>query len=72
VFSLRADHVPRTRGAPVAALEPIHVVPHARVTHARAWGLAQGSAEFASDALSDDADGRALHRRRASMSRRGS
>ena len=68
--SLRADHVPGTRGTPVAFLEAIYVIPQARrhglaralVTHARAWGRAQGCSEFASDALLDNADSHALHR----------
>lgn len=68
--SLRADHVPGTRSTPVAFLEAVYVVPHARrhglaralVTHARAWGRAQGCTEFASDALLDNADSHALHR----------
>ena len=68
--SLRADHVPGTRSTPVAFLEAVYVVPHARrhglaralVTHARAWGRAQGCTEFASDALLDNAASHALHR----------
>ncbi|MBW8759929.1 MAG: GNAT family N-acetyltransferase [Burkholderiales bacterium] len=71
--SLHADPAPGTpgaRGAPVAFLEAIYVVPHARrhglaralVTHACAWARAQGCCEFASDALLGNADGLALHR----------
>ena len=68
--SLRADPVPGTRSTPVAFLEAIYVDPPARrhglaralVTHARAWGRAQGCSEFASDALQDNADSLALHR----------
>jgi len=68
--SLRVDPVPGTRSTPVAFLEAIYVVPHARrhglaralVTHARAWGRALGCTEFASDALLDNADSLALHR----------
>lgn len=68
--SLRADPVPGTRSTPVAFLEAIYVAPPARrhglaralVTHARAWGQVHGCAEFASDALLDNADGLALHR----------
>ena len=68
--SLRADHVHGTRGTPVAFLEAVYVVPHARrhglaralVTHARAWGREQGCTEFASDVLLDNADSLALHR----------
>ena len=68
--SLRADPVPGTRSTPVAFLEAVYVAPHARrrglaralVTHTRAWGRAQGCAEFASDALLDNAESLALHR----------
>ncbi|MFL6678368.1 MAG: aminoglycoside 6'-N-acetyltransferase [Burkholderiaceae bacterium] len=68
--SLRADPVPGTRSSPVAFLEAVYVAPQARrhglaralVTHARAWGRAQGCSEFASDALLDNPDSHALHR----------
>lgn len=68
--SLRVDPVPGTRSTPVAFLEAVYVAPHARrhglaralVTHARAWGRAQGCSEFASDALLDNAASLALHR----------
>jgi aminoglycoside 6'-N-acetyltransferase I len=68
--SLRVDPVPGTRSTPVAFLEAVYVAPHARrrglaralVTHTRAWGRAQGCAEFASDALLDNAESLALHR----------
>ena len=68
--SLREDPVPGTHGSPVAFLEAVYVVPHARrhglaralVTHAREWGRARGCTEFASDALLDNADSLALHR----------
>ena len=68
--SLRADPASGSRGAPVAFLEAVYVVPQARrhglaralVTHARAWGRARGCAELAADALPDNADGLALRR----------
>jgi len=68
--SLRVDPLPGSLGTPVGFLEAIYVAPHARrhgiaralVTHARAWGRAQGCQAFASGALLDNADGLALHR----------
>ena len=68
--SLRGDPVPGTRSQPVAFLEAVYVVPHARrhglaralVAQARAWGRARGCTEFASDALLANEASHALHR----------
>ena len=68
--SLRHDYVVGTSTSPVAFLETIYVVSAARrhglaralVAQARAWGRARGCAEFASDALLDNAASHAMHR----------
>jgi aminoglycoside 6'-N-acetyltransferase I len=66
----RTDHVNGCDGSPVAFLEGIYVSPghrrrgvaRALVAATRDWGLSQGCAEFASDALLDNDPSHAFHK----------
>lgn len=67
--SLRHDHVNGCETSPVAFLEGIYVMPHARRRGAgraldatvRAWAIERGCREYASDALLDNRDSHAFH-----------
>jgi aminoglycoside 6'-N-acetyltransferase I len=67
--ALRSDYVNGTNSSPVASLEGIYVVPHARrqgiarmlVAEAERWAASVGCSEFASDALIDNARSHAMH-----------
>lgn len=69
--ALRSDYVNGTESSPVAFLEGIYVVPHARrsgiarqlVTAAERWALDRGCREFASDAQIDNTGSHAMHAR---------
>lgn len=68
--SLRSDYVNGTESSPVAFLEGLYVVPHARragvaaalVAAACDWGRRAGCREMASDALLDNSTSQLVHR----------
>jgi len=68
--ALRSDYVNGTTTSPVAFLEGIYVVPHARlkgvaralVARAEQWAVSVGCSEFASDARLENAASHAMHR----------
>jgi aminoglycoside 6'-N-acetyltransferase I len=68
--ALRSDHVNGTTTSPVAFLEGIYVVPHARLkglaralfARAEHWAVNVGCSEFASDARLENAASHAMHR----------
>ncbi|HEX6363368.1 MAG TPA: aminoglycoside 6'-N-acetyltransferase [Albitalea sp.] len=68
--SVRRDYVNGVESSPVAFLEGLFVVPHARrhgvaatlVSAVRQWARDQGCRELASDALLDNAVSHAVHR----------
>lgn len=68
--ALRSDYVNGTTTSPVAFLEGIYVVPHARlkgiaramVARAEEWAVSVGCSEFASDARLENVASHAMHR----------
>ena len=68
--SLRSDYVNGTETSPVAFVEGLYVVPHARrngvaaalVTAACDWGRRAGCREIASDALLENSTSQVVHR----------
>jgi aminoglycoside 6'-N-acetyltransferase I len=69
-IAVRSDYVNGTESSPVGFLEGIYVldafrgrgIARALVARAEEWLLGQGIAEFASDALLDNATSHAMHR----------
>lgn len=67
--SLRTDYVNGTESSPVAFIEGLFVLPHARrkgvagalMAVIVAWGRARGCSELASDALLDNTGSHAMH-----------
>lgn len=67
--SLRTDYVNGTESSPVAFIEGLFVLPHARrrgvagalMAEIVAWGRARGCSELASDALLDNTGSHAMH-----------
>ena len=67
--SLRTDYVNGTKSSPVAFLEGIYVVPHARrrgvaralVAEAERWAIGSGCREFASDAKIENTASHSMH-----------
>ena len=68
-LSLRTDYVNGTDSSPVAFLEGVYVVPHARrqgvaralVAEAERWAIGKNCSEFASDAEIENTESHSMH-----------